>query len=85
MNNTEKMPTAKDFYLQKVFPRSFFESRDSIELDYKTDSSKQEAIDIMIEFAKIHVEAALKEASEKFDHYSNKNVILKSYPLNNIK
>jgi hypothetical protein len=33
----------------------------------------------------MHVEAALKEASEHFDHYSNKNVILNSYPLTNIK
>ena len=41
--------------------------------------------DAMIEFAKMHVEAALKEASEKFDHYSNKNAILGSYSLDNIK
>ncbi len=40
---------------------------------------------VMVEFAKMHVEAALKEASEHFDHYSNKNVILNSYPLSNIK
>lgn len=39
----------------------------------------------MVEFAKMHVEAALKEASEKFDHYSNKNAILGSYSLSNIK
>ena len=39
----------------------------------------------MLEYAKMHVEAALKEASEQFDHYSNKNVILNSYPLTNIK
>ena len=51
----------------------------------------------MIEFAKIHVKQALKEASEKAlttwattDFYDNnkvvsKNSILKSYPLTNIK
>jgi hypothetical protein len=42
-------------------------------------------LEAMIEFAKLHVEAALKEASTKFDHYSNKDVILNSYPLENIK
>jgi hypothetical protein len=52
---------------------------------------------VMIEFAKMHVEAALKEASEKAlttwattDFYDknkvvSKNSILKSYPLTNIK
>ena len=54
----------------------------------------------MIEFAKLHVEAALKEASEKakltsevcevlqehwFEEYIDKNSILNSYPLDNIK
>lgn len=44
---------------------------------------------VICEFAKelseIHVTKALKEASGKFDHYSNKNVILNAYPLTNIK
>ena len=50
---------------------------------------------MMIEFAKLHVEAALKEAEkETVKHISktilelnmyNKNSILKSYPLENIK
>lgn len=61
----EKIPTAKDYFLQKVFPRSFFESRDSVELDYEIDHSKQESVQIMIEFARLHVEAALEEAFEK--------------------
>lgn len=47
----------------------------------------------MIEFAKLHVEAALKEASEKAtcseymvgEYNVNKNSILNSYPLSNIK
>ena len=54
----------------------------------------------MIEFAKLHVEAALKEASKKavltdevcdvlqehwFDEYIDKDSILNSYPLDNIK
>jgi hypothetical protein len=47
----------------------------------------------MIEFAKMHVEAALKAASEKAEivqhctpgyDYINENSILNSYPLDNI-
>ena len=56
--------------------------------------------DLLIEFAKLHVEAALKEASEKAHHYHvatwkcepkgiqpevNKDSILNAYPLENIK
>lgn len=52
--------------------------------------------EFMIEFAKLHVEAALKEASEKaelegdegsiFDYISvDKDSILNAYPLENIK
>jgi len=51
--------------------------------------------DAMIEFAKLHVEAALKEASEnaeqkwiKFtenDYEIDKDSILNAYPLENIK
>lgn len=89
----EKMPTAKDYFLQKVFPRSFFESRDSVELDYEIDPSKQESVQIMIEFAKLHVQQALKEASEKAESYViggltssvDKESILNSYSLDNIK
>ncbi len=49
----------------------------------------------MIEFAKLHVEAALQEASERayfrdsnefiFTPEQNKQAILNSYPLTNIK
>ena len=48
--------------------------------------------DIMVEFAAIHVEQALKEASEKADltdngrfPYVDKGSILNSYSLDNIK
>lgn len=44
---------------------------------------------LMKEFAKLHVEAALKAASEKLnykkDFYLVKNEILNAYPLENIK
>ena len=59
------------------------------------DKSKHDSIlDIMIDFAKLHVEQALKEASEKADTQTihcthiqivDKNSILNSYPLENIK
>ena len=74
-----KIPTAEEFYKQ-------------------TTGCVMNHRDIkiaMIEFAKLHVEAALKEAEkETVKHISktilelnmyNKNSILKSYPLENIK
>ena len=55
--------------------------------------SKYDALEAMIEFAKLHVEAALKEASEEAyvevldynDYEVNKQSILDAYPLENIK
>ena len=57
--------------------------------------TREEMLKRSIEFAKLHVEAALKEASEKatikYDHfddmaaYINESSILNSYPLNLIK
>lgn len=62
--------------------------------------SYKDTRELMVEFAKIHVEAALKEASEKakltsevcevlqehwFEEYIDKNSILNSYSLDNIK
>lgn len=62
-----------------------------IKRKYRDDVAK----DLMIEFAKLHVEAALKAASENAetryipytdDEYEiDKNSILNSYPLDNIK
>ena len=64
-------------------------------------SSSDNRKKILIEFAKLHVEAALKEASEKvtcseetqYDEYDNavliakidKDSILNAYPLSNIR
>ena len=53
-------------------------------------------VEAMIEFAKLHVETALKEASEKAtaghsypwthsEPYVNEDSILNAYPLDNIK
>lgn len=65
-----------------------------------TDEPDDDTIYLLIEFAKLHVEAALKEASEKsmltdevcevlqehwFEEYIDKSSILNAYPLENIK
>lgn len=64
---------------------------------YQEYPVSKEIHELMINFAKLHVKAALKEASEKAltkwastDFYDNtkivsKDSILKSYPLTNIK
>ena len=69
----EKIPTAEEFLIIND------------DKDFRLSMSGTYVSEMMIEFAKLHVEAALKEASEKFDHYSNKNAILGSYSLDNIK
>ena len=72
----EKIPTAEEVIDKMV---KFASANDTINCTVYSLSQ------VMIEFAKMHVETALKEASEKFDHYSNKNAILNSYSLDNIK
>ena len=82
-----RIPTARTF-LQNLIEENNHDSNIDIE-------------DALIEFAKLHVEAALKEASEKAktkmewwtdlgggEHEEitvNKNSIKKSYPIENIK
>lgn len=91
----EKIPTAKEFYLKTIFPVSIENNRDDIELWFDTDDHSEEHLRIMIEFAKLHVEQALKEASQNArlkeleihlsDGSVDKDSILNSYPLENIK
>jgi hypothetical protein len=87
----EKIPTAEEFLLKD-------KNYEELHLDYpKLSKAIQES---MIEFAKMHVESALKEASEKaqcedgaivdlgFEIISasvDKDSILNSYSLENIK
>jgi hypothetical protein len=71
----EKIPTAEEIMQKHLDPHDCLRLSKCYEM----------TLEAMIEFAKLHVEAALKEASTKFDHYSNKDVILNSYPLENIK
>lgn len=49
----EKIPTATEFLLQND------------DKDFRLSESGLNVSDVMIEFAKLHVEAALKEASKK--------------------
>jgi hypothetical protein len=77
--------TAEEFYLKKTGWKSLntFE-----EFDHPEDVVKY-----MIEFAKYHVEQALKEALSKSETYMDgscvfnefENSILNAYPLENIK
>jgi hypothetical protein len=72
----EKIPTAEEY-------------ANSIYQEYPVS---KEIHELMIEFTKLHVEAALKEASKKskakegqITDYKLTNSILNSYPLENIK
>ena len=90
----EKIPTAKEYFLKTVFPTSFENRNDEVELWFETNPDAKQSVDIMIEFAKRHVMAALKEASatdivsgKSYKHRAehDKNSILNSYPLEKIK
>ena len=73
-----KIPTAK----------LILTGKETYDLEYPT-VSKHDALEAMIEFAKLHVEAALKEAKNLLkDGYvtpQDEQDILNAYPLTNIK
>jgi len=85
----EKIPTAEEIMQKHLDPHDCLRLSKCYEM----------TLEAMIEFAKMHVEAALKEASEKAktiyiepdgcatgDYYDvDKDSILNSYPLENIK
>ncbi len=79
----EKIPTAKELFDKML-----------------SDNDETTSTEMMIEFAKLHVQSALKQASEKAkityeysgntgseycDEFVDKDSILNSYPLENIK
>lgn len=66
----EKTPTAEEFLNHQEETVTYFE------FDIR---------EVMIKFAKLHVEAALKSASEATLLYDFKEEIINSYPLENIK
>jgi hypothetical protein len=78
------LPTAEEFIEQYL-------RGDRVHDDINKVVDEEEAIEAMIEFAKLHVAAALKEASEKISDKKgkyimpNKEFILISYSLENIK
>jgi len=80
-----KIPTAKE-YLQTL--------RDKCLVDFVRASDRVKVEEGLIEFAKLHVEAALKKAdylSEikmpegSWEDIDDKDFILNAYPLDNIK
>ena len=80
-NSMEKIPTAENFLYNSI--------------DYTEYNRflEDKIIETMIEFAKLHVEAALKQASKKAicieymegEYDVKTDSILNSYPLDNIK
>jgi len=84
--------TAEEFFLNTYFSDSL--SDDDKKLWLECNRQAKESVQIMIEFAKLHVEAALKEASEKatvyadeggYSEFVDEQSILNAYPLEKIK
>jgi hypothetical protein len=86
----EKILTAEELFKYYAEHTALSESH----YDYLVD--KEDFIEALHKFAKLHVEAALKQASENVavvfegagydaDAYVDKKSILNSYPLDNIK
>jgi uncharacterized protein YlzI (FlbEa/FlbD family) len=65
-----KQPTAEEFLNTEEYSSVFN--------DYDTHIA-------MIDFAKLHVEAALEEVQNKLEYYEGCNLIKDLYPLDNIK
>ena len=86
----EKTPTAVEFAHTKYLKRR----EEVLPGQFYPEAPTTEQINDMIEFAKLHVEAALEEASKKshiqMDEHDlscsvDKSSILNAYPLENIK
>jgi hypothetical protein len=73
----EKIPTAEEFLNQRVYI-----TQDDIEDVHDSVSAVTEA---MIDFATMHVEAALKAAEYSTEEYDFSVEIKNSYPLDKIK
>ena len=87
------IPTAEEYYSKTMFPTLFKHKPDEIKLWFETNPDAQQSVNIMIEFAKIHVQAALEAANENLEYtgqdssisYVIESSILNAYPLENIK
>ncbi len=53
---TKIIPTAKEYLLKTIFPTSFVNKPDEVELWFNTNQDYKESVEIMIEFAKLHVD-----------------------------
>lgn len=85
----DKIPTAEDFLQEHHQISHYYDDKTDRMVCFDDDVKKA-----MIEFAKIHVKAALEEASTNVKVITdydgvyqdvNRNSILSAYPLNNIK
>ena len=91
------IPTAEEYYSKIMFPTLFKYKPDEIKLWFETNPDAQQSVNIMIEFAKLHVQAALKAADDNADVTVvdvdmtgtiwgvDSDTILNAYPLENIK
>jgi len=71
-----QIPTASELIRLQFCEGEFDEIMDCLNGSIEPDITQA-----MIDFAKLHVEAALRKASDRFDHC----LIPNSYPLSNIK
>ena len=85
------IPTAEEFLLNNYFDASI--SREDKKLWLETNEQAQKSLNIMIGFAKLHVEKALELAYSNIEYtledstvpYVVEDSILNAYPLDNIK
>lgn len=65
------IPTAEEYYSKIMFPTLFKYRPDEIKLWFETNPDAQQSVNIMIEFAKLHVQAALKAADDNSIMYKD--------------
>lgn len=87
----KQLPTAEEL-ITKVANEHSYETWGEMMYDTHEHSQIEYTREAMIEFAKLHVEAALKAASEtevlylrNGNAYTDEKAIINSYPLTNIK
>lgn len=56
------IPSAEEYYSKTMFPALSKYKPDEIKLWFETNTDAQQSVNIMIEFAKLHVQAALESA-----------------------
>lgn len=75
----EALPTAEEFVEKNQYDIQSYDEGGYLGIDTKVFAEK------LIEFTKLHVEAALKKAGDATLLYDFKEEIINSYPLDNIK